>query len=254
MITLIGSGNVATWIALRLRHSQAFRIGQVFSRHIEHARAVANLSGAEAIDNLSQLDPHSDLYLFSLCDDVYPEVMAQLPFELSVALHTAGSVSQNIFIHHAQNYGVLYPLQTFTRTADLENLTAPLCIENTHLGNATEMVYQLAAELSDTYCVMDEKQRTALHVAAVFACNFSNAMFTIADDLLKKQNTNIQLLLPLIQQTVDKLKIMSPAEAQTGPARRVDRLVMARQLLSLPDEQMQEIYRAVSDFILKEPY
>jgi len=251
MITLIGAGNVASWLAFRLRNSQAFHIGQVFSRNLEHAQRVAELSGASAINDLQQLDPHSDLCIFSLSDDAYPEVLSQLPFEIPVALHTAGSVSQTVFKRHAKCYGVLYPLQTFTSTADLEHLPVPLCIENDRLGEAAEMVDRLAAALSDIRCVMSEKQRATVHLAAVFACNFSNAMYTIADELLKKENADIQLLLPLLQQTLDKLSVMAPKEAQTGPAKRGDRLVMARQLLSLPDPQMQEIYRAVSDYILK---
>lgn len=250
MVTLIGSGNVASWIACRLRHSKEFPIGQVYSRNIEHAQRIAELSDASAINDLQRLDAHSDLFIFSLSDDAYPEVLSKLPFELPVALHTAGSVSQSVFEHHAKCYGVIYPLQTFTSTADLEHLPVPLCIEQDRLGEATDMVWRLAAELSETRCAMSEKQRATVHLAAVFACNFSNAMYTIADELLKKENADIQLLLPLLQQTLDKLKVMSPKAAQTGPAQRGDRFVMARQLLSLSDPQMQEIYRAVSDYIL----
>lgn len=250
MITLIGSGNVATWIAYRLRNSREFPISQVYSRNIGHARKIASLSGAEAIDDLRQLDSGSAIFIFSISDDAYPEVLSQIPIELPVALHTAGSVSQSIFERHARNYGVLYPLQTFTGTTDLDHLEVPLCIEQDHLGDATDVVNRLASELTDTHCVMSEQQRATVHLAAVFACNFSNAMYTIADELLKKENANIKLLLPLLQQTVDKLKVMSPKAAQTGPASRGDRFVMARQLLSLPDTQMQEIYRAVSDYIL----
>lgn len=250
MITLIGSGNVATWIAYRLRNSREFTIGQVYSRNINHARDVAKWSNAKAIDDLRQLDPDSDIFIFSISDDAYPEVLAQIPFELPVALHTAGSVSQSVFKHHALKYGVLYPLQTFTRATCFEHLEVPLCLEQDHLGDATAIVSRLASELTDTRCVMSEKQRATVHLAAVFACNFSNAMYSIADELLKKENADIKLLLPLLQQTLDKLKVMSPKAAQTGPAQRGDRFVMARQLLSLPDPQMQEIYRAVSDYIL----
>lgn len=251
MIALIGSGNVASWIALRLQHSAKFPIGQVYSRNIEHARAIADRVGAEAIDDLSKLSDSADVYLFSLKDDAYATVLSQIPFKMPVALHTAGSVSQSIFETYAHQYGVLYPLQTFSKQNLKMDVKVPLCMETDHLDDALNMTEALAAELSDMCCKMNERQRSVVHLAAVFACNFSNAMFTIADDLLKADDMDINIMLPLIQQTVNKLQTMSPREAQTGPAVRKDAIVMEKQLHALTDPRWKEIYALLSAYILE---
>ncbi|MBR4788030.1 MAG: DUF2520 domain-containing protein [Bacteroidales bacterium] len=249
MIALVGSGNVAAWMAHRLRDSQEFRIGQVYSRNLDHARRLADRVGAEAIDDIGQLSPEASLYLFSVADDAYRELLPRIPFTMPVALHTAGSVSQRVFEGYAREYGVLYPLQTFSKDTVYEGLQVPVCLETDHLGASLDKVERLAAALSDRCCRLSEQQRAVAHLAAVFACNFSNAMFTIADDILKNNGMNLDLLRPLMQQTLDKLDSMSPREAQTGPAKRDDRRVMEKHLQALANPQHRRIYETVSNYI-----
>jgi predicted short-subunit dehydrogenase-like oxidoreductase (DUF2520 family) len=249
MIALIGSGNVAAWIAHRLRDSREFRIGQVYSRHLDHARRIADGVQAEAIDDIGQLSPEASLYLFSVADDAYGELLPRIPFTMPVALHTAGSVSQRVFEDHAREYGVLYPLQTFSKDTVYEGLQVPVCLETDHLGSSIDSVERLAAALSDRCCRMSEQQRAVAHLAAVFACNFSNAMFSIADDILKDNGMSLDLLRPLMQQTLDKLDSMSPREAQTGPARRGDEAVMRRQIETLENPLVRELYCLISKYI-----
>lgn len=250
MIALIGSGNVAHWVAERLRHSQEFRIAQIYSRQMEHAQELAAAVGAEAIDDLSKLTPSCDIYLFSIKDDAYRDVLRQIPFRMPVALHTAGTVSQEVFAAFAREYGVLYPLQTFSKHTDLSNLEVPLCVENNHINENSDMTMRLAKTLSDTCHIVCEEQRAVLHLAAVFANNFSNAMASIADDILKSDGMDINILLPLMRQTIEKLHTLSPAEAQTGPAARGDRTVMDKHLKMLPDEKTRAIYTIISDYIM----
>ena len=249
MIALIGAGNVATWIAERLKHSAEFPIGQVYSRSIDHARALADRVGAEAIYDLRRLNPACDIFLFALRDDAYPDVLREVPFKMPLALHTAGSVSQQIFKDYAGTYGVVYPLQTISKTMDLSAVKVPLCVESDHLGDNLDKVMRLVAELSDLHCEMTEKQRAVAHLAAVFACNFSNALCGIADELLQKEGFTLELLMPLMEQTLKKLKTMSPVEAQTGPAARRDTVVMGQQIQALQNERWQDIYRVISDYI-----
>ncbi len=250
MIALIGAGNVASWIAYRLRDSKEFPIGQVYSRQMKHARRIADMVGAEPIDDLKLLDPSCEIYLFSLKDDAYRSVLPNLEFELPVALHTAGTVSQDVFEGFARQYGVLYPLQTFTKGMDMSSLKVPLCVEDSKLQDRAQRVWMLAAELSDNVVPMTEQQRQKLHLAAVFACNFSNAMYAIADELLQEGELSLELLKPLLWQTLEKINTMTPMEAQTGPAQRNDRKVMEQQLAALPNEEMRTIYRVVSKYIV----
>ncbi len=251
MIALIGSGNVATWIATRLADSKEFAIGQVYSRNLDHARALADRVGAEAIDDLRKLRPACEIFLFALRDDAYPDILKEIPFKMPLALHTAGSVSQQMFEPYADSYGVVYPLQTFSKTMDLSAVKVPLCVESDHLGDNLDKVTRLVAELSDTHCEMSERQRAVAHLAAVFACNFSNALCGIADELLQKEGFSLELLMPLMEQTLKKLKNMSPAEAQTGPAARRDTVVMGRQMMALSDPRMREVYEALSSYIME---
>ncbi len=250
MIALIGSGNVAHWVAQRLENSTEFSIGQVYSRHLERAQALAARVGAQPIDDLSQLNPACEIFLFSLKDDAYPEVMAALPFPLPVALHTAGAVSQEIFAGKASEYGVLYPLQTFTQSVSMREVEVPLCVESNKLCLSKDRVLQLAAALSDWCYDVDEARRAVLHVAAVFACNFSNAMAHIAHDLLREHSLEMKMLLPLMRQTLDKLEVLSPAAAQTGPAVREDYSVMAMHIEKLPSEELKLLYRLISEYII----
>lgn len=250
MIALIGAGNVATWVASKLADSKEFAIGQVYSRKLGHARALADRVGAEPIDDLRRLNPACDIFLFALRDDAYPDILREVPFKMPLALHTAGSVSQQIFKDYAETYGVVYPLQTFSKTMDNSAMKVPLCVESDHLGENRDKVMRLVAELSDQHCEMTEKQRSVAHLAAVFACNFSNALCGIAGELLQKEGFSLDLIMPLMEQTSAKLKTMSPAEAQTGPAARRDTVVMGQQIQALQNEQWQDIYRVISDYIL----
>ena len=250
MIALVGSGNVASWVAYRLAGSREFAIGQVYSRQIAHARALADRIGAEAFDDLRRLDPACDVFLFALRDDAYPGVLRDIPFRMPLALHTAGSVPQRVLEPYADSYGVVYPLQTLSRTMDFSTVRVPLCVEGDRLGEAADKASRLVSELSDLHCEMSGGQRAVAHLAAVFACNFTNALYGIAEELLKKEGFTLDLLMPLMRQTLDKLGTLSPAEAQTGPAARHDTVVMGRQIMALEDPRLREIYTALSDYIM----
>ncbi|MBQ3850931.1 MAG: DUF2520 domain-containing protein [Bacteroidales bacterium] len=249
MIAIIGTGNVAHWVASRLKDSQEFPVAQVYGRRMDQARALAGKVGAQAIDDLSELRRDCDLYLFTVKDDAYREVLEKVPFTMPLAVHTAGSVSQRVFEGHAREYGVLYPLQTISKNADLEGLEVPLCVEDDRLGASCERVWRLATALSDQSHRVGEDQRAVLHLAAVFACNFSNAMASAADEILAANGLDFKMLLPLMRQTLDKLQELSPVEAQTGPAVRGDRAVMDKHIRMLEDERLRNIYREISEYI-----
>ncbi len=251
MITLIGAGNVATWMAQRLQHSERFPVTQVYSRRLQHAQQLAELSHAQAIDDIRMLNPDNQIFIFALADNAYTEILPKLPFRLPAAFMTSGTVSCQCLKDYSNTYGVVYPLQTFTKSQDMRNLEVPLCLESDFAGASVEAMWALARELSPKCYEVSEAQRARMHLAAVFACNFSNAMFRIADDLLKEKDLPFEILLPLLRQTVEKVSTMSPAEAQTGPAARRDENVMRAQLAELDDERLQELYKMMSEFIMQ---
>ena len=251
MITLIGSGNVATWIAQRLQGNPRFPITQVFSRHLEHAQTLADLLNAEAIENIRKLNPDNQIFIFALADKAYDEILPLLPFKLPLAFTTSGTVSCQCLKDYAEQYGVIYPLQTFTKSQDMRKLEVPLCLESDFAGEHKTLMWELARELSPTCYEVSEAQRAKMHVAAVFACNFSNAMYQIAYKLLKENGLPFEILLPVLRQTVEKVSQMTPAEAQTGPAVRGDVNVMRAQISTLSDDRLKELYRLVSELIME---
>jgi predicted short-subunit dehydrogenase-like oxidoreductase (DUF2520 family) len=249
MVTLIGSGNVATWMAQRLQHSEHFPITQVYSRKLENAQRLADLCGAQAIDNIKDLNPDNQIFIFALADKAYQEILPRLPYRLPAAFLTSGTVSCQCLKDYADHYGVIYPLQTFTKSQDMRALEVPLCLESDFAGDCKEQMWSLARELSPTCYEVSEAQRAKMHVAAVFACNFSNAMYQIAYKLLKENGLPFEILLPVLRQTVEKVSQMTPAEAQTGPAVRGDINVMEKQMESLEDDQLRDLYRTMSELI-----
>lgn len=260
MITLIGAGNVATWIAQRLQDNPRFPITQVYSRKLEHAQPLAEMLHAQAIDDIALLSPDNQIFIFALADKAYDEILPKLPFRLSSAFLTSGTISCQCLKDCADHYGVIYPLQTFTKTQDMNDLEVPLCLEYHEeptqeptlpsVGNI--QMHSLARELSPKCYEVSEAQRARMHVAAVFACNFSNAMYNIAYKLLEEKGLPFEILLPVLRQTVRKVGEMTPAEAQTGPAVRRDYNVMQAQLATLSDDRLKDLYRLVSEVIMNE--
>jgi len=142
-------------------------------------------------------------------------------------------------------------LQTFTKSQFMRGLTVPLCLESDYAGDRKEVMWELARNLSPDCYEVSESQRARLHLAAVFACNFSNAMYNVAYKLLKEKDLPFEMLIPLLHQTVQKLKTLTPSEAQTGPAARRDLNVMQAQMESLDDPKYREIYQIMSELIMK---
>ncbi len=232
-IAIIGTGNVGSWFYTQLSAVQSF--------------SVANISGRLA----SSLSPHFDLYIFALKDEVYETVLAQIPFTLPFAVHTSGSLSQQILAKYATQYGVLYPFQTLSKgySAAIE---VPLCVE----GCTPEVAQQLlsvAETISPKVSLLEESQRFTLHLAGVFANNFTNAMYRIAHQLVEENGLSGELLQPLIAQTAAKVQQLSPAEAQTGPAARHDKVIIEKHLQKLKDQTAEkEIYQLISQWIEKQ--
>lgn len=247
-VTIIGSGNVASWLAYAMNKSMV-RVNQVYGRTLASAAQVAALCHAEPVTRLADLSPDSDCYVFSLKDDAYGEVLSAMPFPMPCAVHTAGSLPQSILEGFARHYGVMYPFQTISKTADFEHLKVPLCIEGKD-AESLQLVRNLANMLSSQVNEVDGEQRAMLHVAAVFACNFSNALYDISYQLLTAAGIDWQVMLPLLQQTIDKTAVMTPKEAQTGPAVRNDQAIMEKHLQRLPSEEMRQIYKMLSDYIV----
>lgn len=247
-IAVIGAGNVATHLAVAL--SSYFDISCIASRTKESAELLAAKVGASAINHLDELPSDCKMYLIAVNDDAIPSVVADTPDWPGIWAHTSGSVGIEVFEGRKSNYGVFYPLQTFSKNAEVEIGDVPMLIEGSSPPVQKELE-AIASTISDRVEEADSARRESIHVAAVFACNFANLMWLEADNLLKDSKAgDISLFRPLLRQTLSKLEAMTPEEAMTGPARRGDTMVIAKHENRLPAD-LKEIYSLLSDRILK---
>lgn len=245
---VIGAGNLATNLAIAF-NERGINISQVFSRTFENANVLAKKVGAEAISNFDLIKKGNFLYIISLTDDALLQAVSQLIFNEGIVVHTSGSVSINVLKRVAKNHGVFYPLQTFSKEYQVDFFNIPIGIESSD-NETKEYLFQLAGILSGDVIEMTSEQRRNVHLAAVFACNFSNLMYSIAENILRKNNLPFEILHTLIQETASKAVRQSPAEIQTGPARRNDKVVIDKHLEMLQsDPESKEIYRLLSDAI-----
>ena len=169
----------------------------------------------------------------------------------ALCLHTAGSMLMDVFCGHAARYGVLYPMQTFSKHTPVDFREIPVFLEASD-ASAYGMAEELARSVSGNVRAMSSADRRYLHLAAVFACNFVNHCYALSEEVLRKIDVPFEVMRPLIDETARKVRQMPPREAQTGPAVRYDRNVMDRQLALLEDEpDMQAIYEAMSRSIYR---
>jgi predicted short-subunit dehydrogenase-like oxidoreductase (DUF2520 family) len=247
-IILIGSGNVATQLGLALKKS-GHNIVQVYSRTNGTARALALKLRAQPITRLKQLSDKADLYIIAIKDDAVPKLIQQLTLKKKFVVHTSGSLPMNILKRVSSNYGVLYPLQTLSKSKTISFSTVPLCIEANTKANEKQL-NTIAHAISKQVHSVNSEKRKVLHLAAVFACNFTNHMYAIANKLLGKNKLPFELLLPLIQETADKVKHGSPVQMQTGPAARNDKSIMKMHLNMLSKEKRtKKLYKSISQSI-----
>jgi predicted short-subunit dehydrogenase-like oxidoreductase (DUF2520 family) len=248
-IVFIGSGNVATHLAIAAKQ-KGHCILQVYSRSAENARLLAEKVNASYSDTLSQINPSADIYIFSVKDDTLGQVLAEMPITKGFWIHTAGSVSINIFRPYHDRYGVLYPLQTFSKKREIDFEKIPLFIEAND-SKVCEQLQEFACCLSPIVHYIESEKRRYLHLAAVFACNFVNHMYATAAQLLEKNQIPFDVLLPLIDETAAKVHQLHPREAQTGPAIRFDEQVMNSHIDLIDDALTRELYRLISQSIHK---
>ena len=249
-ITIIGSGNVATHLAAAFKNA-GHAIVQVYSRDMQNASLLAYHVKAEAIDSLEQINPETDLFVIAVKDDAIEPIAAELAKYNKMIVHTSGATSLQILQKHAQNVGVFYPLQTFSKTRELNFNTVPLCIEGAD-DKIASTLNELAYTVSQNVYRVNSEQRKTLHLAAVFACNFPNYLYHMSQQLLTEKQLPFDLLRPLILETAEKVQEHLPADVQTGPAVRNDEKTMASHLEQLQENpDLQAIYKLLSQGIIK---
>lgn len=250
-ISLIGSGNVATHLANALFVLE-YKIVQVYSQTLQNAQVLASQVGATAINQLTALQA-ADLYIIAVTDAAIAPICNELaPLELKGAVvHTSGSTDISILENIGSNYGVFYPLQTFSKTLNISFKTIPLLLEASNLELLNQLD-RLARQLSNQVYHYNSEQRRSLHLSAVIACNFSNYLYAVANQYLDQQGVDFNLLKPLILETAHKIQQHAPTSVQTGPAIRKDRAILAMHEQMLANQPaLQQLYQLLSEGISK---
>lgn len=249
-IVIIGAGRVATQLGLALKKS-GFHILQVYSRTRASAEKLGKLLNSEITIKLSEVDSNAELYIISLTDEATLEIVDKLKLVNKLVVHTSGSLAMKILKPASKNIGVFYPLQTFTIERPLDFKSIPICLEANSQANL-DLLNKLAGRISSNFQDVDSDQRKILHLAAVFACNFPNFMYSIAENILKNSGLDFNILKPLILETAEKIQHVKPHEAQTGPALRGDDKIINEHLELLKNSP--EFYKLYSDIskIIKE--
>lgn len=246
-VVLIGSGNVATSLA----HGLAARceVAQIYSRTLAHARLLADAVGCtDVTDDLRSLVPDADAYIIAVRDDAIADVIASTPDNGALWVHTSGSKPIDLFAGHRKRYGVMWPMQSFSREMVVPLDEVHFFIEASDAETLDDL-RQLGQSFSSHVIEADSAQRLQLHIASVFSCNFANHMWTLASEVLDKAGLPFNAMKPLIRTTVDKLDRLTPGQSQTGPAVRHDTQVIDNHLSMLEGDK-RDIYRLLTDSIM----
>ncbi len=249
-ITLVGAGNAGHKFGVAFRQA-GYLIHEIYSRTEESAIKLSNRLNCNYTTQLSDLDPGADLYVLAVNDDVLPSVLDSFPFKDKLIVHTSGATPIDVFSDRGfSDYGIFYPVQSFSKE-DTESLAPiPICVEAKKEEN-TQLLMSFGRSLSMKVYILDSEKRKTLHVAAVFANNFSNHMYAIAEELLSEDGIDFEIIRPLIQTTASKIKNKQPKNIQTGPAVRNDQKVIKRHLEFLKDHpNYQKLYEEVTNSII----
>lgn len=252
-ITIIGSGNVAEAFARAIcTASNDIHLLEIYSRNEKRGRELTSLYGSSYASDIKALAP-ADLYLIAVSDSAISEVSDELKIpENAIVAHVSGGMPIDALCADIKNRAVIYPLQTFSAGHITNFSRIPLFIEynSPAAGDTTQ---RFAAALSETVFEVNSARRNKLHIAAVFACNFTNYLYHISSELLREDSLPFDVLKPLILETIAKaMTVDEPSEVQTGPAARGDETTIRRHLDTLAEEgkdKYYEIYKLLSDNI-----
>lgn len=250
-ISIIGSGNVA-WHLSRALENAGHTIHEVFSRKHSNAKKLTRkLYSATAQGHMDFSKSKAEIFIMAVPDNAIEKIASKIKLPPdAIIVHTSGSIPINMLKGSFSNTGVFYPLQTFSKLSEINFGEVPILIEAKDKKTENRLS-QLAKSLSKAVHRVNSEDRKGLHIAAVFACNFTNHMMAISGWLLNKQKLDFNLLKPLIIETINKSLDIGPDNAQTGPALRGDLQTLDHHMDYLKfDKSLQEIYRVISQHII----
>lgn len=247
-VIIIGTGNVATVLGKKILEA-GHEIIQVAGRHAEKTNLLASQLGCKPVYTFQNINLSANIYIIAVSDSSIPAVAAQLQLNDKIIVHTAAAVSKNILAASSKNFGVLYPLQTLTK--EMPYLPpVPVLVDGNNEATKKVLI-KFSSGWAENVRFADDEERIKLHVAAVFVNNFTNFIFTVIEKYCKKEQLTFNLLYPLIEETIAKLKISHPSALQTGPAVREDFSTIAKHNQILTNyPELKNFYNLFTDSIV----
>lgn len=242
-IVILGTGNLAKHLYTAFTKADGVDMVQVVGRNQSE---LEQFSEHSTISNSFDSIGSADVYLIAVKDDAIGEVSQHLLKKKGVVVHTSGAIGLTAI--QAENRGVFYPLQTFTKGKMVDFSPIPICIEAQE-KKSLETLKNLAQSISGKVHHIDSEQRKKLHLAAVFVNNFTNYLYGVGEELCLEEGLSFDLLKPLILETAEKIRTIHPKEAQTGPARRNDVKSMESHLELLNKKEHIALYKLLSHAI-----
>lgn len=251
-VSFIGSGNLAWHLAPALDNTD-YPVREVYSPNARNAEAlVKRLYHASYRPTLDFASSTSRVFIVAVPDDLIAEVVREIVLpDDAILLHTSGSQPLDLLSDAAASgIGVLYPLQTFTKNRKVDFSEIPVFVESDDQQTG-KLILAMAKAISKRVHAITSDERRRLHIAAVFASNFTNHMITISRDILTSNKLDFDWLKPLIAETINKSLTLGPEASQTGPAKRGDLNILDKHMEFLgDDEALAEVYRVISQHIV----
>ena len=223
----MGAGNLA-WHLSKEFQKKGQNILQIYNRTEKKGEALSKILQCDFTSKLENINRNADLYILCISDKSITEIANSLPIENNLVVHTSGAVHQDLIPQDRR--GVFYPLQTFSKGKEIDFMGIPFCVEANH-ENDKKTLIKLAKTLSLSVHEISSEERKTLHLAAVFANNFSNFMYSISEEILSENNISYH----------------SPKESQTGPAIRDDQTSIDTHMNDLNNGNYYDIYKMLTE-------
>lgn len=245
-IVILGAGNVAFHLTRALIENTC-NVRQIFNRTLEHAKEIGEANRISYTDRISEIEK-ADIYIIASADSGIEEFSHYIPYDDVLVVHTSGSSLMSV-LKGDYRKGVFYPLQTFSKERTMRYDNIPFFIEAENAEDL-KILNDLGNRISNEVHELNFASRMQVHMTGVWANNFVNHLYYIAGNICEQNNVPFDVLLPLIQETSNKVIEMSPKDAQTGPAKRGDQVIIDRHLEALQDDsRLLQIYQILTDSI-----
>lgn len=245
-IVILGAGNVAFHLTRALIEN-TFNVRQIFNRTLENAREIGEAHRIPYTDKISELEK-AELYIIACADSGIEEFSHYIPFDDTLVVHTSGSSPMSV-LKGDYRKGVIYPLQTFSKDRILRYDEIPFFVEAENKVDE-EALFKLCSKISNEVHILPHAQRMQIQMCGVWANNFVNHLFYIANEICRENDLPFDVLRPLIEETASKIETLAPYDAQTGPAKRGDDVIINRHLdLLQNDSRLLEIYQVLTKSI-----